>query len=333
MEIDPNIKRQLEQTGYRIYKWGSIEICHWTKEAIRNRRFCYKNKFYGIDTHRCMQISLATFWCTNRCIYCWRPNQDFQDRDGLFLLDLKDVPDPKEMLEKLKEYRRELLIGFGGNPDVDKEFLKEALEPNHVTFSLMGEPLLYPKMPEAIKYIKENWNLKSIFIVSNGMVPEMIERLINENALPTQFYISFTAPNKELYEKISKPLVKDYWERFLKTLDLLRNAKTRKVARITLIKGLNDCCFEGWKKLIERFNPHFVEVKAYMFLGYSRFRLKKENQPTHEEVKEFALKILKYLKGFEYMDEHEPSRVVVLKNKTPGMDIDPIIRSVEPNVE
>jgi len=331
IQIDPKIKEAMEKAGYRIYKTAGVAICHWTKEALRHKRFCYKHKFYGIDTHRCMQISLALFWCTHRCIYCWRPNHEFQ-KETLELLEHPEwFPDPGELLEKLKELRKQLLIGFKGNPNVDKKMLEEALEPSHVTFSLMGEPLLYPKMPEAIKYIKENWKqVKSIFIVSNGTVPEMVERLIEENALPTQFYISFTGSNQEIFEYVSRPVIPKAWERFNKTLRLLSKAKTRRVARITLIKGINDKNLDEWAEIIERMNPHFVEVKAYMYLGYSRYRLKPENQPEHKDVKEFALKLLEYLDGFEYMDEHEPSRVVVLRNiKNP---IDPIIKSVEPDV-
>ena len=244
-----------------------------------------------------------------------------------------DVDPPGETLEKLKELRKKLLSGFGGDPEVDKKIYQEALEPTHVTFSLMGEPLLYPYVPESIEYIKKNWpQVRSIFVVTNGMVPEEIERMIRENKLPTQIYVSFTAPDKETYKKVSRPVYKDFWERFLRTLDLLRDAPVRKVARITLIRGWNDTNYRGYVDLIERMNPHFVEVKAYMYIGASRKRLKEWNMPDHAYVKDFALKLLGYLPGYEYMDEFEPSRVVVLKNKREGMDIDPIIRSVEPNV-
>jgi len=329
IKIDERIKESFEKAGYRVYKTAAVEICHWTKEALKNRRFCYKNKFYGIDTHRCMQISLAAFWCTNRCIYCWRPNHEFQ-KESLELINHPEwFPEPDELLEKLRELRAKLLIGFKGNPKIDQKLLEEALLPNHVTFSLIGEPLLYPKMDKAIKYLKEKWHwLKSIFIVSNGVVTEMVRKLIEENALPTQFYISFTAPNEELYYKISKPIVENAWERFNKSIRLLSKAKTRRVARITLIKGWNDTNLEEWAELIEKFNPHFVEVKAYMALGYSRQRLKVSNMPTHEEVKQFGLKLAEYLDGFGYMDEHVDSRVIVLQNMREK--INPKITKVEP---
>ncbi len=328
IRLPPRVGDQLKNAGYGVYNHSAVEICGWTKKAIRGEGACYKNKFYGIDTHRCMQITQAVAWCTNRCVYCWRPMEFFV---GTRLEGEVDPPDVT--LEKLKELRKKLLSGFGGDPRVDKKVYQEALEPSHVTFSLMGEPLLYPYVPESIEYIKKNWpSVRSIFVVTNGMVPEEIERMIREEKLPTQIYVSFTAPDRETYRKVSRPVLPDYWDRFLRTLDLLHDAPVRKVARITLIRGWNDFGYKGYAELIERMNPHFVEVKAYMYIGASRKRLLEWNMPGHDYVKKFALELLENLPGYEYMDEFPPSRAVVLKNRRPGMDIDPVIRSVEPNV-
>jgi tRNA wybutosine-synthesizing protein 1 len=52
-----------------------------------------------------------------------------------------------------------------------------------------------------------------------------------------------------------------------------------------------------------------------MYLGYSRNRLKKENMPTHEEVKELMNKILIKMKNYYFEDEDEKSRIVLLKSK------------------
>ncbi len=331
MRIREDIKRALENAGYGIYNHSAVQVCFWTKKAIRGEATCYKNKFYGIDTHRCMQISLAAAWCTNRCIYCWRPNERFMP--GTDILPEDEVDPPGVALERLKELRKKLLSGFGGDPRVDRRIYEEALEPSHVTFSLSGEPLLYPFMVEAIEYIRENGpQVRSIFVVSNGLVPEQVERMKESGVWPTQFYVSLTAPTPELYKKISRPLVRDYWDRLLRTLDILRDAPVRKVARITLIRGLNDVMEEKWAELIERMNPHFVEVKAYMYLGLSRRRLREENMPEHAYVVEWTKKLLAHLPGFDFWKEDEPSRIAVLKNRRPGMDIDPIIRSVYPNL-
>ncbi|MEM5872782.1 MAG: 4-demethylwyosine synthase TYW1, partial [Candidatus Aenigmatarchaeota archaeon] len=54
--------------------------------------------------------------------------------------------------------------------------------------------------------------------------------------------------------------------------------------------------------------------------GLSTKRLKKEDMLTHEEIKEWAFELLKYLPNFEYMDEDKRSRVVVLQNKERYVD-------------
>ncbi|MEK6946029.1 MAG: 4-demethylwyosine synthase TYW1, partial [Nanoarchaeota archaeon] len=54
--------------------------------------------------------------------------------------------------------------------------------------------------------------------------------------------------------------------------------------------------------------------KAYMWVGMSRERLEQENMPLHDEVKQFALEIANYA-DYKLIDEHEPSRVVLLMKK------------------
>ena len=327
-------KKKLENAGYAIYNHSAVQICHWTRKSILDQGDCYKHRFYGIDTFGCMQITQSVLWCTNRCIYCWRPNEEFAE----FYESLPEdqVDDPKTSLEALRKLRRDLLVGYKGNPEANKEKLMKTLEtPTHVTFSLSGEPLLYPFVPESIKYIKENWKwVRSIFVVTNGLIPNALEKMKKKNVYPTQLYISFIAPTPELYKKISRTLLKDYWERFLRSLEIASKLKVRRVARITIIKGLNDDLkyLEEWKKLIDIYQPHFVEVKAFMLLGYSRYRLSIENMPSHEYIKEWSKKLENVLDGFVYWDEHVPSRVVLLKNIKDGFNIDPRINHVEPNV-
>ncbi|HIP89991.1 MAG TPA: 4-demethylwyosine synthase TYW1 [Candidatus Nanopusillus sp.] len=332
--VPPSWRSQLEKAGYAIYNHSAVEICHWTKKSLKDKGDCYKNRFYRVDTWGCMQITQAVIWCPNRCIYCWRPNEEFES--NIYMLPKEKVDPPEVTLEELRKLRKELLIGFKGNSIVNKDKLDKTLEkPTHITFSLAGEPLLYPYVPESILYIKKNWPLvKSIFVVTNGLVPEALERMVKLNAYPTQLYISFTAPNPELYKKISRSLYIDYWERFIKSLKIASKMKTRRVARITIIKGLNDArkLFEQWIELLDILNPHFIEVKAFMLLGYSRYRLSIVNMPSHKYIVQWSKEFVEHLDGFEYWDEHKHSRVALLKNRKFGMDIDPIIKSVEPNV-
>jgi len=84
-----------------------------------------------------------------------------------------------------------------------------------------------------------------------------------------------------------------------------------------LMKGINDFdeLLEEFAEMIENSNADFVEVKAYMFLGMSRERLKEENMPEHGHIRDFSKKLLKKLKNFTLENEDEISRIVLLKNK------------------
>ena len=64
-------------------------------------------------------------------------------------------------------------------------------------------------------------------------------------------------------------------------------------------------------RLIEKASPGFIEIKAYMHLGFSRLRLDRSAMPTHEEVLEFSKELAKHLR-YEIADESEISRVVLL---------------------
>ena len=43
--------------------------------------------------------------------------------------------------------------------------------------------------------------------------------------------------------------------------------------------------------------------------------MKKTNVPTHNEVKEWGIKLLEYLPDYEYVSEHLPSKVILLAKK------------------
>ena len=170
-------------------------------------------------------------------------------------------------------------------------------------------PIIYPKINEIIsKFHKQEI---STFLVTNGQYPEQIEKL----EPVTQLYLSVDAPNKESLKEIDKPIFSDYWERLNQSLEILSRKKHRTCIRITLIKGLNDNKPKEFAKAIKKGNPDFIEAKAYMFVGASRERLKKENMPLHEEVVEFSKELNKELPEYDIVSEHIPSRVVLLAKK------------------
>lgn len=276
-------KKFLKKQGYRFTgNHSSVKICTWTKKSLVDKDVCYKEKFYDIKSHMCCQMT-PCMYCSNKCIYCWR-TPDFFDS-----LKIKGrIDEPKEIIDNCIKYQRELLNGFLGNPDLNKKKFNESQNPKHFAISESGEPMLYPYISQII----EELNKRKItsFLVTNGQFPKNIENL---NKLPTQLYVSLDAPTKEIYKKIDKPLLKDYWERLNKTLELLPSLNTRTVIRITAIKWLNMCNEKDYSKLIKKANPKFIEIKGYMWVGSSRERLSIKNMPLHSEIKEFAKQIFK----------------------------------------
>jgi tRNA wybutosine-synthesizing protein 1 len=55
-----------------------------------------------------------------------------------------------------------------------------------------------------------------------------------------------------------------------------------------------------------------VEAKAYMFVGYSRYRMTIENMPSFEEIEKFAQQIESH-SSYRISDFQKTSRVVLLK--------------------
>jgi tRNA wybutosine-synthesizing protein 1 len=259
-----------------------------------------------------MEFSPAGMHCENRCVYCWRP-MEFYDS-----LEMKpeQVAEPKEILTKLMAERKKLINGYYGDSRNDKQRLDESLLPSHYAISLSGEPTMYPKLPKLIKYLNSLETTKSIFLVTNGQEPEMIQRLQDEDALPTQLYLSTNAADYESFLKINRPKYDDSWERWNKTLDLLKHLDTRTVLRITLIKNYNDQeeMIPAFAEMFRKASPHFIEIKSYMHIGRSTNRLEHSNMLEMQEIQNFSNQIAKQSKIFSIMDESIISRISVLQN-------------------
>jgi tRNA wybutosine-synthesizing protein 1 len=284
-----------ELKGYQIVgRHSAVKSCLWLKKSMLDRGFCYKQKFYGIVSHRCLQMTPALL-CNQNCIHCWRPLELLQKIEGW------DKPD--FIAEESIKAQHLLLSGFHGTANVNELKLKEAYEPNQVAISLIGEPALYPYLAELVDEYKERG--MTTFVVTNATKPEMIERIE-----PYQLYISLTAYSEESHLALNKP-AKSLWDNINKSLRIMAEKDCRTVIRLTLIKGYNMRA-EKFVRLIERASPMFIEAKAYMYLGYSRLRLQMEDMPKHEDVRRFAER-LSELTGYEIVDESAISRVILLR--------------------
>jgi len=178
---------------------------------------------------------------------------------------------------------------------------------------LTGEPTLYPFLSEFFEICHRHG--MTTFLVTNGTMPEVLE---NMDTLPTQLYVSLSAPNEEIYKKLNCPLIKQGWERLNRTLEILPSLDTRTVIRHTLVDGWNLGYEEEYAKLDGKAEPWFIEPKGYVHVGYSRERLNTENMPRHEKIRNFGKKLAS-LTGYEFLDEREDSRVVLLGRRKERM--------------
>ena len=296
---DSGAPKQVDDPAYHSVNHTAAQTCGWTKNALRGEGRCYKNVFYGIRSHRCIQMT-PVVKCNERCVFCWR------DHAG-HAYELGDVEwdDPEAVVDASIELQRKLLSGFGGNEEVPRERFDAAMEPRHVAISLDGEPTLYPYLPELIEAFHDRG--LTTFLVSNGTNPDVLDE-----CSPTQMYVSVDAPDRATFDATVKAIEGSAWEDLIETLDVLAaKDDTRTVIRTTLVNGQNMHRPAWYAAMCDRAEADFVELKAYMHVGHSRGRLDRESMPDHEEVVAFAEEMQEFLPHDE-LKGVPPSRVALL---------------------
>lgn len=311
-----SLKRTLEKQKYHLVgQHSAVKKCRWLHETLVHGRPCYKQKFYGIKTHQCIQMTPALFYCTQQCLFCWRA----QSGDLKLKWDEMKLPEldsPEEIVEACIKEQLRILSGYKANPQADKRKFKEALTPKQVAISLTGEPTLYRNLGELIRAFHRRGF--TTFLVSNGTVPSALANLSEE---PTQLYISTCAPDEKTYAQVCRPQIPKAWEKLNETLKLLQSFRCPTVIRTTLAKGLNMRNVKGYARIIDKAKPTYVEPKAYMHVGFSRLRMRFENMPSHKEIHEFGVQLADEI-GYNLLAESTESRVVLLSKLAKPMLFD-----------
>ncbi|KAL9022456.1 MAG: hypothetical protein Q9185_000363 [Variospora sp. 1 TL-2023] len=273
----------LTKQGYTIIgSHSGVKICRWTKSALRGRGSCYKYSFYGIKSHLCMETT-PSLSCSNKCVFCWRHGTNPVGTTWRWKVDPPDL-----IFQGAKEGHLKKIKMMRGVPGVRAERFQEAMRIRHCALSLVGEPIFYPHINEFLGLLHAE--RISSFLVCNAQHPEQLQTLDHV----TQLYVSIDASNKESLRKIDRPLHRDFWERFLSCLDILKEkrCKMRTVFRLTLVKGFNvEDEAEGYAELVARGLPCFVEIKGVTYCGTSSSAgagLTMQNVPFYEEVVAFA---------------------------------------------
>lgn len=306
--MEESYRQLLLKQQYRLHnEHAAVKLCHWMRQSLLHERSCYKQDFYGIKSHRCLQITPAINECDQMCLFCWRvQGHDFT---------VEEWSEPKEMLDSLIHQHRKLISGFKGDPRCSEEMFQEASNPNMVAISLAGEPIVYPYLGELLRECHHRG--MTTFLVTNGTYPQELQEL---DVLPRQLYVTVAAPNKAVHKKVCRPKTPDAWENLLRTLDILPSLETRKVIRHTLVKDLNLGWEEEYATLDRRSGVEMVEPKGYVFVGGSRQRLSLANMPSHEEILDFSRRLGSSL-DMQVLNEKPDSRVVLLGKEGTETDV------------
>lgn len=275
----------LTKQGYSIIgSHSGVKICRWTKSALRGRGSCYKFSFYGINSHQCMETTPALS-CSNKCVFCWRHGTNPVGTTWRWVVDPPDL-----ILEGAKAGHYQKIRMLRGVPGVRAERFAEALRVRHCALSLVGEPIFYPRINELLALLHRE--RVSSFLVCNAQHPDQLAAL----GPVTQLYVSVDASNRESLRRVDRPLHRDFWERFQRCLDILRERRRRQrtVFRLTLVKGFNvEDEVDGYAALVERALPCFIEIKGVTYCGSSSSSsggggLTMANVPFYAEVTAFV---------------------------------------------
>ncbi|KAL3938910.1 MAG: hypothetical protein SGBAC_006270 [Bacillariaceae sp.] len=266
--------KALKKEGYKLIGTHSaVKLCRWTKHQLRGRGGCYKHTFYGITSYQCMEAT-PSLACANKCVFCWRHHKNPVGKEWKWKTD-----DPHYIVDEAVKAHVQMIKETKGIPGVNMHRWEEAHTVRHCALSLVGEPIMYPRINEFLGDLHSR--AISTFLVTNGQHPAAIGTLIPV----TQLYVSVDAPTPESLIAVDRPLFSDAWERLQESLTLLKDKGQRTVARLTVVKGWNSDEVEGYAKLIALGKVSLIEVKGVTFCGKSdASNLNMSNTPWHHEV-------------------------------------------------
>ena len=276
------IHQALKKEGYKLIGTHSaVKLCRWTKHQLRGRGGCYKHTHYGITSYQCMEAT-PSLACANKCVFCWRHHKNPVGREWRWKTD-----DPKMIVEEAVNTHVSMIKETKGIPGIQMDRWEQAHTVRHCALSLVGEPIMYPRINELLGELHER--KISTFLVTNGQHPQAINDLIPI----TQLYVSVDASTPESLEEIDRPLFRDAWDRLKTSLSCLKDKGQRTVARLTVVKGWNSEEIGGYARLIALGHCSLVEVKGVTFCGKSdASNLNMTNTPWHHEVVEFSNNLL-----------------------------------------
>lgn len=133
---------------------------------------------------------------------------------------------PETLIEGFMSNHYKMVKQMRGVPGVQPHRFAEANQIRHCALSLVGEPIMYPRINEFVAMLHRRHI--SSYMVTNAQFPDAIRTLDPV----TQLYVSVDAATPETLKAIDRPLFPDFWQRFIDSLNALREKRhTRSVYR------------------------------------------------------------------------------------------------------
>lgn len=264
---------------------------------------------YGIASHRCMEMT-PSLACANKCVFCWRHHDNPVGTSFTW-----EVDEAAQLLREALAAHRSMINEARGIQGALAERVAEGMEPRHCALSLVGEPIMYPRINQFVHEL--HLRRISSFLVTNAQFPDALRAL----RPVTQLYLSIDAPTKEQLQvrrpparprrasrtsrapayaarvhrgrcrlqAVDRPIFEDFWERFLECIRILAEKPERTVFRLTLVNGWNLDQIGAYAELVALGRPDFVEIKGVTYCGKSDASpLTIKNCPFHEEVRKYS---------------------------------------------
>ena len=120
--IPESLRRELVRQHYKVVgNHSAVKLCTWTRKSLRDQGVCYKERFYGIKSHGCLQMT-PNITCDQRCKICWRIIEKTN-------LKISEWDEPQEIIEESIRNQRLLLSGFKGFEGTNMGKFREAQNP------------------------------------------------------------------------------------------------------------------------------------------------------------------------------------------------------------
>ncbi|MDH5646406.1 MAG: 4-demethylwyosine synthase TYW1, partial [Candidatus Heimdallarchaeota archaeon] len=131
--------------------------------------------------------------------------------------------------------------------------------------------------------------------------------------LPTQLYLTLAGASPRAHSAITRPFnPKEAWQSLMETINLMPSLNTRKVIRLTLVKGKNMVEPEKYAKLFDMSGAHFLEAKGFVSVGDARENMGYDRMPDLVDIVEFSHQICENSEKLQIIDQSASSCCVLM---------------------